>query len=62
MVLNVATFVEDETIKQELIRFSDLRDLALRLCYSIPDYKNADLETKNFVYDNIMKKIQKIGA
>lgn len=42
----------------DLTRLRDPRLVALKLAYSIPGYADADLKTKNFIYDAIIKNIR----
>lgn len=44
-------------INPDLTRLRDPRLIALKLAYSIPGYADADLETKNFIYDAIIKNV-----
>ena len=42
----------------DMTRLRDPRLVALKLAYSIPGYADADLKTKNFIYDAIIKKVR----
>ena len=42
----------------DLTRLHDPRLVALKLAYSIPGYADADLKTKNFIYDAIIEKVR----
>ena len=58
MVINIAAYVENDEIRQELIRCAAIRSEALRRCYSIPGYKELPLAEKNKIYDRIVKEVE----
>lgn len=53
MIINVAEYVEDARIRRELIWLTKIRETTLTLACSIPGYAEADLKTKNYIYDEI---------
>ena len=59
MIINVAAF-KDKEVKEALLKYADIRILTLKVLYSIPGYASADLETKNFFYDILKARIEKL--
>lgn len=59
MVLSISNFAETAEQKQTLDKCFDARSLVLSLCYSIPGYETAALETKNFIYDRMISEVLK---
>ena len=57
MVISIAAFAPTEEMRNELQKGFDAREIALVLVYRIPGYKEAGLETKNFIYDAVSKKV-----
>lgn len=57
MVLSISNFAETAEQKRTLDKCFDARSLVLSLCYSIPGYKTAELETKNFIYDRMISEV-----
>lgn len=57
MIISISEFAETEDIKRELQKGFDARVIALKIVYNIPGYKETNLETKNFIYDIVLKKI-----
>lgn len=47
--------------RQEETKMKDTRTEALNILYNIPGYKEAELETKNYIYDELIKKLNKIN-
>lgn len=39
----------------------DIRTEALNILYSLPGYKEAELKTKNYIYDELIKKLDSIN-
>lgn len=39
----------------------DVRAITLRLIYQIPGFKDASLETKNYVYDVVKAKVENLN-
>lgn len=54
--MTVAAFTQGEFLNS-LQRLRDPRLIALKLVYTIPGYQDADLETKNFIYDAVSAKV-----
>ena len=52
----IAAFTQEE-FRQALLRLRDPRLIVLKLVYTIPGYQDADLETKNFIYDAVSAKV-----
>lgn len=52
----IAAFTQGKFLKS-LQRLRDPRLIALKLVYTIPGYQDADLETKNFIYDAVSAKV-----
>ena len=44
----------------EIAKCHDVRSIALRLAYSIPGYEESPLATKNALYDEIIRQMNKI--
>lgn len=59
MIINVAAFTDKE-VKEALLKYTDTRILTLKILYSIPGYASADPETKNFFYDILKARIEKL--
>lgn len=59
MIVNIAAFC-DEPIRTELIKAANIRAEALDIAYSIKGYKEAPLDTKNFIYDAINKALSAV--
>lgn len=57
-LVNVAAFVDDETIRKELYLSSRIRDETLRRCLMIPSYKYKSLVWKNRYYEVIQKRVK----
>lgn len=48
----------DESPRAKAPRVIDRRAEALQLAYSIPGYKTANRETKNYIYDAIIRAMK----
>lgn len=59
MIINVAAFTDKEA-KEALLKYTDIRILTLKILYSIPGYASADLEIKNYFYDILKNRIEKL--
>ena len=53
IIIDVAEFAEDEDVRTVLRACTAIRNRALEICYDIPEYRTASLETKNKVYDAV---------
>lgn len=59
MVINIAAFVDDPIIKNDLLFYSGLRSFTLDLCFSLPGYNDLKLKEKNNIYDMVRNEIEK---
>ena len=57
MVVNVAAFTEGEA-REALLKYTDIRIIALKVLYSIPEYPGASLAAKNWLYDELKSRIE----
>ena len=53
ILIDVAEYAGTEEMRAELRACSAIRVRALEICYNIPEYRTASLETKNMVYDAV---------
>ena len=60
MVLSISNFAKGAGQKLVLDESFDSRSLVLSLCYSIPGYREASLETKNFIYDKMIMEVSRL--
>lgn len=62
IILNVCeVFAENEQKAAEARKSWNTRSITLDLMYdNIPGLMNAELETKNFIYDELLKKVSSI--
>jgi len=59
MVINVGYFSENEEIRNELDKYTLIRNRTLDICYSIDGYEKLPLQEKNKIYDRISEKISR---
>ena len=59
MVIDVAYFVDDEEIREKLLRNAEIRVESLKRCYDIEGYAELPLDQKNVIYDRIVKEVEK---
>jgi hypothetical protein len=65
IVIDVAEFAEDEDVRSVLRACTAIRDRAMEICYDIPEYRTATLETKNQVYDavrNLLFEVSELAS
>jgi len=55
-VISAAEFL-DEPAKAEVRKWFSVRENALDIAYSIPGYREASREEKNYLYDAIREKV-----
>ena len=53
IIIDVAEYGETEDIRNVVRACTAIRNRALEICYDIPEYRTASLETKNMVYDAV---------
>ena len=53
IIIDVAEYGETEDIRNVVRACTAIRSRALEICYDIPEYRTASLETKNMVYDAV---------
>lgn len=61
IVIDVAEYGETEDIRSVLRECTAVRNRALEICYSIPEYRTASLPTKNAVYDAVRNLLFESG-
>jgi len=59
IIISVAHFAKDETIKNAVLRSDEIRQKTLNHCYSIVGYKSLPLNEKNKIYDSIKALYEK---
>ena len=57
IILSVAYFTKDKTIKNAVLKSDEIRQKTLKECYSIPNYESLPLSEKNKIYDEIKARI-----
>ena len=60
MIINVSAFTDAEA-RQAMNRAADVRIEALKMAYSIDGYKAAPLAVKNWIYDQIIRRIERMA-
>ena len=53
IIISVAHFAKDETIKNTVLRSDEIRQKTLNYCYSITGYESLPLNEKNKIYDMV---------
>lgn len=57
IILSVAYFTKDKTIKNAVLKSDEIRQKTLKECYSITNYESLPLSEKNKIYDEIKTRI-----
>lgn len=61
-IINVAYFVDDPLIKNNLLFYSDIRYKTLNYCYNLPGYAEMSRDHKLKIYDSARYEIGKNAA
>lgn len=60
MIISISSFIEDQEKRETLNYYFNIRETALNIAYSIPGYREAKLDTKNYIYDAIKNSLEKL--
>ncbi len=59
IIISVAHFAKDETIKNAVLRSDEIRQKTLNYCCSIVGYESLPLNEKNKIYDSVKALYEK---
>lgn len=59
IIISVAHFTKDETIKNAVLKSDEIRQKTLNHCYSITGYESLPLNKKNKIYDTVRALYEK---